>query len=66
MLRARRVPGQCPNCGMKEEQAVDSGLVGCPLCYEMLSEASLAHFGIHRAFRPDEKPWNLSVPETGF
>ncbi len=39
---------RCPNCGTLAEDAKASGLVGCPLCYEVMDDAAWRHFGITR------------------
>ena len=36
----------CPYCGWTAEEAVEKGLVGCPLCYEALDPALWPHFGL--------------------
>lgn len=36
-LRRPTTQGKCPFCGTTDKQALDTGLVGCPLCYEALS-----------------------------
>ncbi len=35
-LRDREERGFCPYCGWTTEQVQETGLVGCPLCYEAL------------------------------
>ncbi len=36
----------CPFCGTNSAQAIEDGLVGCPLCYEALENSVWRHFGI--------------------
>ena len=35
-LRDRKVGAPCPHCGWTNEQLTQTGMVGCPLCYEAL------------------------------
>ena len=62
MLHSRRRPGACPYCGAQQADALETGLVGCPLCYEMLDEEALSHFGIARGGWAAEKTWLLHLP----
>jgi len=62
MLHAKRRPGICPNCNTLQASALETGLVGCPLCYEMFDEQALAHFGIARGGWTVEKTWSLHLP----
>lgn len=39
LRRPRRRDGKCPYCGTSAEDAKETALVGCPLCYEALKEA---------------------------
>ena len=36
--------GKCPHCGWTVERLEQTGLVGCPLCYEALDRGILAGF----------------------
>jgi protein-arginine kinase activator protein McsA len=36
--RPRQKSGQCPYCGTTETTLEETGLVGCPLCYEALRD----------------------------
>lgn len=40
--------GVCPNCGWTEAQLNNTGMLGCPLCYEAFSEDVWPRFGIER------------------
>ena len=62
MVRARRIPGKCPYCGTLQAEALEMGLVGCPLCYEMLDKDALHHFGITKGSWNQEKTWSLHLP----
>ena len=48
MCQPPRHRGICPYCHCTQEEAIHTGLVGCPLCYEMLDTAALNHFGIQK------------------
>lgn len=39
LRRPRRRDGKCPYCGTSAEEASETALVGCPLCYEALKES---------------------------
>ena len=39
LRRPRRRDGKCPYCGTTAEQASETALVGCPLCYEALKDS---------------------------
>jgi protein-arginine kinase activator protein McsA len=62
MLRSKRRPGVCPNCGTQQADALETGLVGCPLCYEMFDDIALSHFGIARGGWTEVKTWSLHLP----
>ncbi len=34
---AKPLPSECPHCGWTDDQYLQSGYVGCPLCYSSLS-----------------------------
>ncbi len=38
LRRPRSQTGECPFCHTKEQEALASGLAGCPLCYEAFPE----------------------------
>jgi protein-arginine kinase activator protein McsA len=40
--------GSCPNCGWTENRLVETGMLGCPLCYEAFSDRVWKQFGIER------------------
>jgi protein-arginine kinase activator protein McsA len=44
LRRPKAGQGQCPYCGTTDKQALDTGLVGCPLCYEALSNTIWQEF----------------------
>src|SRR6185312_8712555 len=50
--RTKRVVGVCPNCGTTQDSAIETGLVGCPLCYEMLD--NLAVFALFALFAREQ------------
>ncbi len=58
----KRMLGICPYCKSTQEEALQTGLVGCPLCYEMLDAAALVHFGIAKGAWQPEKKWSLVLP----
>lgn len=35
-MRPRKTDGACPNCGWTQQKLSETGLLGCPLCYEAL------------------------------
>lgn len=45
--RPRNEVGPCPHCGCTQNQWKETGLVGCPLCYEVFRKDLSSHFGIH-------------------
>jgi len=62
MCQPARHRGVCPYCHCTQEEAIQTGLVGCPLCYEMLDTTALTHFGVQKGALMPEKPWTLTVP----
>ncbi len=51
--------GICPYCRTTQEEAVQTGLVGCPICYEMLDDTAYVHFGVIRGAWAPEKKWSV-------
>lgn len=45
---------ECPYCGTTRQQAVETGLVGCPLCYEVFPADVWHHYGLDPAPRSEE------------
>ena len=37
---------KCPHCGWSADDAIQKGLVGCPLCYEAFDPEIWTQFGI--------------------
>lgn len=63
MSPPKRNRGICPNCHLAQEEALHTGLVGCPICYEMLDDASLAHFGVVKGTWMPEKAWPWEITD---
>ena len=40
--------GTCPNCGWTESRLNETGLLGCPLCYEAFGDHVWSKYGIER------------------
>jgi protein-arginine kinase activator protein McsA len=46
MRRPKAVRGDCPYCGTTQKELEDTGLAGCPLCYEAFPPAVWSQFGL--------------------
>ncbi len=44
LVAIRPRPGGCPYCGWTERRLAETGLLGCPLCYESIESPLLAGF----------------------
>jgi protein-arginine kinase activator protein McsA len=48
MIAAKARDGKCPNCGWTENRLIETGMLGCPLCYEAFGDPVWHQFGIER------------------
>lgn len=48
MVRAPRNQGTCPYCQTTAAEVAETGLAGCPLCYESLGDGLWRKLELHR------------------